>query len=633
MSRVENVAARKSSNGIVHILVLTQFVFPFLSVASLQVMFRSFYHVRIIYYHMLIVGTVNGVVLLGALVISAGHPTRIRILSKYLLSLILGCFSVFLYWIHILAWGGNLTTANYISAPMLIPFVKHLGSTIGVLPAPALAVWGVLIVIPLAILIFYVVLSSRLFAFLGRLSAFFRENKWRLIVKLKRPRWIGIAAGLILMAGYADHRYPLGKALTSQEPITSILFNADDLTPLVRISRLGFEDDEVRRSYVCPAHFEKKNVILIVVDALRPDHLGFTGYPRNTSPFLDSLYRNGNLRFVHSSLAAAPWSFGGILSILRAKHLFNMGYRNFAIHDLLRDVGYRIHFVLSADHTYFCRLKAFYGENIDSFFDGNSPRSFGPNDDRDIFENLSRIEDFEGVPSFFYFHLMSVHSFGPRLPQNVRFTPASVSPTNAESYVNNYDNGVIQADHNIQSLFERLKQKGYLQNSIVVITADHGESLGERNSFGHGHNLYKEELSIPIMIYDPEKPAYKNLTIGRQIDIAPTILDLLGLPAPSSWDGRSLLTAEPAQYSYHQLGDSYAVVDYTTSRTLEYLYDARSKKEEVYDLTKDPDETCNLFSTMSAHEIGALRKAIGAFSITPAVGEQNSTNIKMAKAP
>jgi glucan phosphoethanolaminetransferase (alkaline phosphatase superfamily) len=608
------VGQGRSDKLVLGLFVASQFVIPFLSIVILRQWFALPF--RTIYYHMVVIAGANAACLAVALLINRVRSGYIRMFAAYFLSLLLGCFSLLVIFIHLFAWAGNLTIGRNISLSMLMPFVTHLGSTSGTFGVPSHLVWAILFLVPTAIAIFYVGLTPTLFARLVRFCVYVDAHRGGLILRFQHPPVIASVIGIILGAAYLEHKWPVRKELLGGEPITAILFSGDDFAPFLPISKSGSEDDIIRRDYVHPAHFEKKNVILIVVDDLRPDHLGFMGYTRNTCPFLDGLYREGNLRVVRASFANAPWSFGGILSILRSKHWFHMGARSFAIQDVLKDAGYQVHFILSSDHTYFCRLKSFYGNSLDSFCDGSLFRSFGPNDDRGVFEALQGIRKFEGVPTFFYFHLMSVHCLGPRLPENVRFSPASLRHEGGE-FLNNYDNGVFQADDNIRELFLRLKQMGYLQNSIVVITADHGESLGERNCFGHGTNLYNEELKIPVMIYDAGGPVYKNVNIARQIDIAPTILDRLGLPVPSSWDGCSLLSSDPERYSYHLWGSSYAVIDYTTARTLKYMYNERSKAEEIYDLTTDPHETHNLVSLMDHKQVGGLRKALGSFPIHP----------------
>jgi glucan phosphoethanolaminetransferase (alkaline phosphatase superfamily) len=73
-------------------------------------------------------------------------------------------------------------------------------------------------------------------------------------------------------------------------------------------------------------------------------------------------------------------------------------------------------------------------------------------------------------------------------------------PVDLIQYVNRYDNGILRADSFIRELFSSLDRKGYLQNSIVMILADHGEELGERGHYGHGSNLYQSQIRIPMLI-------------------------------------------------------------------------------------------------------------------------------------
>src|SRR5204862_5169484 len=111
---------------------------------------------------------------------------------------------------------------------------------------------------------------------------------------------------------------------------------------------------------------------------------------------------------------------------------------------------------------------------------------------------------------------------------------------------NNYDNGIVEADATIEKLFGKLREKGYLANSLIVILADHGEGLGDHGlgwaGLGHLRTMYQESIRIPLLIYDESDVHYGNLKFATQIDVAPTIVDRLGLRIPPSWEGRSLLS-------------------------------------------------------------------------------------------
>ncbi len=304
--------------------------------------------------------------------------------------------------------------------------------------------------------------------------------------------------------------------------------------------------------------------------------------------------------------------------MLRARHWFKMTLHGFALQDVLKRAGYQSHFLLTGDFTYFCDLKSFYGPNVDSFSDGlDRSRHYGLNDDRGMFESFGQLAPYDGTPSFLFLHLMSAHSLGLRMSSYAVYTPAN-GQRDPVNYGNGYDNGIRQADSNIYEIFKELKRKGYLQNSIVVITGDHGESLGERGAYGHGHNLYSEEVQPPLLIYDPEPVAYGNLDFARQVDIAPTILDRLGLPIPPGWDGRSLLRADEPRLAYLRYGDTYAVVNHVPGRTLKYIYDARAGTEEVFDDTQDPREQRNIIDATDPQQVEEMRRAILAFAPHPA---------------
>jgi arylsulfatase A-like enzyme len=185
-----------------------------------------------------------------------------------------------------------------------------------------------------------------------------------------------------------------------------------------------------------------------------------------------------------------------------------------------------------------------------------------------------------------------------------------------EAISNRYDNGVLQLDSHLRVLFRRLDQKGYLENSIVVILGDHGDGLGEKGHFGHTRTLYQEEIRIPLLIYDPEKSRYRNSEFASQIDVAPTIVDRLGLPVPASWQGRSLLKASEDRVTYRQTrrGEAlcFAVVERAGPSLMKYIRCGNVRgtfREEVYDLVNDPTEQRNLAGTIDRAVLTRLRAA------------------------
>ncbi|ARV06048.1 hypothetical protein BTO04_04730 [Polaribacter sp. SA4-10] len=418
----------------------------------------------------------------------------------------------------------------------------------------------------------------------------------------------GFASATVLL----KHQSISNRLFAMEEPLVSFFFKNNNPFNGQTISNNN-EDITIRYDYPKNIDFQKKNIIVIVVDALRSDHLGLYGYKRKTSPFLDSIYSSGNLKKIELSFSVAGASFAGINGILRSKIWSNMGYNNFSLQQLLKDQGYDINFILSGDHTNFYGLKSFYGNNSDFnyFLDGTTTNKYSdPNDDRIIFEGLNKIYEYNNNPSFFYFHLMSAHSIGLKLDKYKKHLPANANRLNIENYTNRYDNGISQADNYIKEVFKRLSSKGYLENSIVVITADHGEALGERGEFGHGRNVYTDKILIPTLIYDTDTVQYKNTDYATSVDIAPTIVDRLGLPIPESWEGNSLFSKENREFTFHQMSENYAIIHTKDNFRFKYVYNNKTQEEELFELKTDLYETNNIIDSMKIKYLNSLRNQL-----------------------
>ena len=375
-----------------------------------------------------------------------------------------------------------------------------------------------------------------------------------------------------------------------------------------------FRQQEPRRraSYGRHIAFDKKNVVIITIDSLRADHLPLYGYERPTTPFLSELQRDGKLRRVEFATSTCAESNCGILSTLFSKTLRHQVAEDFSLFALLKEQGYDSHFVLSGNHDWMGQ-RQMYGDELTSYFDGRDSTRYGWSDDRVLLEGLERIDDY-ARPSFFYFHLMSPHILGHKDARYRIYQPAVVTldmralfsgEYDHTSIVNSYDNGIVEADATIHDLFSALDRKGYLKNSLVVILADHGEALGERaaNMYGHVNWLYQETIRIPMLIYDDSATTYQGLAFGTQVDVAPTVVDRLGLPMPPGWEGVSLLRAPAPRQTMHQTKltkPCFAIIDNASDRMLKYMQCRGGAHEELYDLSRDASEQHDLAQTEPA---------------------------------
>jgi glucan phosphoethanolaminetransferase (alkaline phosphatase superfamily) len=412
------------------------------------------------------------------------------------------------------------------------------------------------------------------------------------------PRTFVCASGVALAAGLGS--------FAAQSPEPALDFQGHTVERQ-KAARLDTAEDAARQRYQPAAAAERRNLILIVVDALRPDHMGLYGYGRDTTPTLARLEREGRLRKSAALRAACASSVCGLVALSSSRYVHQLSARPITLQEVLRRHGYRVHMVLSGDHTSFYGLKQTYGE-VDSYFDAATAGAGRyVNDDRLALDRLAAFPQADATPVMIQLHLMSAHPIGRRDPALARYTPEAnyapiaFSPDAAapaiESAINYYDNGVLQADATIGLALDTLERKGYLGNALVAVTADHGELLGEHGLFRHANSVYEEALRVPLVLLSyGYRPAgsLDGHAVASQIDIAPTLLAELAMPLPETWRGIPLQSPGPRNFVYFQQRREAGLFDLRDAGNLwKYWVDLRSGEEHAFNLTRDPAERVN----------------------------------------
>ncbi len=418
------------------------------------------------------------------------------------------------------------------------------------------------------------------------------------------------AALVTLVAAYLAFTTVNLQHLRDRDPLLAFWQSAAGREPALTPAMLADRADAVR--YVPPSAFDRRNVIVFVVDCLRADHLSFLGYHRETTPFLTSLARAGRIQNVDFAMANGNDSPQGIRTVLGSRYPQHHNIYNFKLHDVLKRAGYHTHVIATGDHTTLGDMRRHYGPNLDVFADGLTSITHSVNDDGGLIEALDRIPSSNGEPAFFFFHLMSPHTLGVRDPAFQRWNPSLLKMDwsgmitgtySPELMTNTYDNGIYQADDFVRRIMSGLEAKGYLRDYIGVLTGDHGEGLGERGNFGHTRFLFMEDIRVPILFFESIPVDYGPLPFGSHVDIAPTLLDRLGLPAPARWEGRSLFRAAPPTVTFavgsrRHTWQAVVLRDDTGTiwKYLTHVSRVGEFGEYLFNLDHDPGERTNLLA-------------------------------------
>ncbi len=362
------------------------------------------------------------------------------------------------------------------------------------------------------------------------------------------------------------------------------------------------------------------NVLLITLDTTRPDHLGCYGDAAARTPSIDSLAAAG-VRF-ERVYCQAPLTLPSHISIMTGLYPLRHGVRNNGhmlpdgvrtLAEVLKGRGYATAaFVSSFSVDSRFGLARGFDVYDDTFQAKQSLK--GPNSQRraeETFDRFSRWMDKAPGGRFFCW----VHYYDPHLP----YDPPS--PYKEEFSGRLYDGEIAYMDHYVGALLDRLKAKGLFDDTLVVVAGDHGEGLGDKAELGHGIFLYDETVRVPLIFENPRvltRPAVATGTV-RLVDVAPTILDILGLGKEAAgMQGRSLVAwlGGAGRKDLDSLVETFfpkenfgwsELVGFV-SGPWKYI---QAPKPELYDLGHDPAETKNLVAA-SANRAEALKTSLEA---------------------
>lgn len=229
-----------------------------------------------------------------------------------------------------------------------------------------------------------------------------------------------------------------------------------------------------------------------------------------------------------------------MVNIFASRAISEFNFSDLRLMQYMKIKKYTTYPFLTGAHSAWYWLTNLYRHDTDFFFESKDALGMGQDDD---FVTTNKFMQTElKQPFFAYMHLMSVHLMGMKHAAFRKYLPdkIDIGVDKKTALVNNYQNGIVQADATLRAIFEKLKNAGELANTTIVICSDHGELFGDDGRWGHGGSLHPALQDIVLMIYDEDPGWYQNTYSATLLDIAPTIADRLGYPVPQCWSGRSL---------------------------------------------------------------------------------------------
>ena len=379
-----------------------------------------------------------------------------------------------------------------------------------------------------------------------------------------------------------------------------------------------------------------KNLVLLTIDTLRADHLPAYGYPRPTSPNIDRLARDGTT--FENAFAARGHTWPSLTTLLTAryprstnvrgpKELLREGFPTTV--ELLESAGYQTRAFL----TNFCEIGCGIFENCQC-----------AGDEKTIADAIRWLQQREGEqPFFLWVHLLRPHLPYKPVARYDRFTNKNHAAKHGKvdgsrpainaiyqrqhelssedlAYLNGlYDGEILWADALLGRLLDALERRRLLDESLVVFSSDHGEDLYQHNKFfEHGCSIYDSSLQVPLIVRLPDgrRADTRTSDVVGLIDLMPTLLDLLGVPKLSSFEGESFApllldgTAKSFQgvISEHYREQQGAELLSIRTQRWRYIYNPanaiphctpatnhyRIAEEELYDHENDRLETTNV---------------------------------------
>ncbi|HWB14595.1 MAG TPA: sulfatase-like hydrolase/transferase [Pirellulales bacterium] len=429
-------------------------------------------------------------------------------------------------------------------------------------------------------------------------------NRWERRIA-RSPHWVLVASCV--------------EELSKDRPFTHTYSfdEIDDSDFRKPIGAASLPENSLPSQPLVPAEQRPKNVILIVLESTGVDYFGTHGSRFPTTPNVDRLAKEKGVVFenVYAQAASSCKSLVALtnsvyprpdwLLIVRDNPQFDV----ISLPQVLKEHGYRTCYAHSGYWGWQKRDRFLKARGADAVLDASTHpehqiSSWGI-DDRAMYQDVLDWIDAEPSKPFFAF-AYTIETHHPYYPPSDGLYDFGVEDEEQARYLN----ALRAADAKIAWLIAELEKRGLAESTLIAITADHGESFGEHNQRTHSFGIYEQTVHVPLVLLHAslKDMPRRDDNVGRHIDIAPTLLDLLNVPAPAVWQGRSLFRERDRRAYFLSVGNE--VVLGLRDGRYKYHYYVDTSLEELFDLQTDRAESQNL-ATAEPERARQYRRRLG----------------------
>jgi phosphoglycerol transferase MdoB-like AlkP superfamily enzyme len=355
-----------------------------------------------------------------------------------------------------------------------------------------------------------------------------------------------------------------------------------------------------------------KNVILVVLESTSTRYMGIYGSQYDTTPQLNA--ERGHCLIFDNFYAHVGQTAISLIALTTSRYP-NFRYAHSPLSDraatdsisaakVLQSSGYRTAFISASSLSFLGQDQFLANQGFDLLEDPNTfscPKIFpwGVADGCMMDHLIDWVKQNPASPFYAVAWTIQTHASYALTPNKPVIPYIEQDGSDDRAALNRYLNAVHEADAQLGRLFSTLRRQHLADNTVVIITGDHGEAFGDlHDSHFHGLNLFEEDIHVPLIVWSPALFSHEahSDTVGGHLDIGPTVLDLLGFDCPAGVQGRSLFDSSRVPRVYFFQNKAYLLFG-LRFKNWKFIYNSVTAKEQLFDLAHDPHEQLNVAAT------------------------------------